>query len=118
MKATQYDAGILQQFADELYSRARRIVATTTTQYGAVAFILSAIGCAPLQHAIPQMPDQELLGIVGIVTLLAIAAGVNAGRAKAFQLKLQAQQILCQRQIEANTNATSAGTNKAFAANV
>jgi hypothetical protein len=55
------------------------------------------------------------VGIVGVVTLLAIAAGVSAGRTKAFQLKLQAQQILCQRQIEANT--ATVGT-KAFAANV
>lgn len=42
---------------------------------------------------------------VAIVTVLGAAAGFAAGKQKAFRLKLQAQQILCQRQIEINTRA-------------
>jgi len=117
MKPTQYDSAILQEFADNLYARARWIIVITAAKYGCVALVLSAIGSAALQHSNPQMPDPSVMGIVGTVTLLAIAAGVSAGRTKAFQLKLQGQQILCQRQIEANTCTASVNT-KALAANV
>lgn len=85
-----------------------------------MALVLSVFGGAALQHSNPQTPDTTVTGIIGTITLLAmlaISAGVSAGRIKAFQLKLQAKQILCQRQIEANTRNASVGT-KAFAANV
>jgi len=41
--------------------------------------------------------------IVLFLTLIGVLAGAGAGRRKAFMLKLQAQQILCQRQTEINT---------------
>lgn len=37
--------------------------------------------------------------------VVAVLVGIDVGRKKAFRLKLQAQQILCQRQIEVNTRA-------------
>jgi len=36
---------------------------------------------------------------------LGVGAGMSAGRKKAFAMKLQAQQILCQLQIESNIRA-------------
>jgi hypothetical protein len=41
--------------------------------------------------------------IPAIFCAIGISAGVDAGRRKAFELKLKAQQILCQVQIEQNT---------------
>jgi hypothetical protein len=117
MKPTQYDSAILQQFADGLYAQARWIIVTTGAKYGCVALVLSVIGAAALQRSNPQMMDTSVIGVIGTVTLMAIAAGVSAGRTKAFHLKLQAQQILCQRQIEVNTGTASVRDTKALAAN-
>ena len=49
--------------------------------------------------------DSANAGVVLVLflTLIGIAVGADAGRRKAFMLKLQAQQILCQRQTELNT---------------
>lgn len=113
MKPTQYDSSILQQFADGLYSRAQWIIFSTAAMYGTVVFVLSLIGVLATNHS--TMQTQEW-GVIGTLTLVAVAIGVSRGREKAFQLKLQAQQILCQRQIEENTR-TGSGT-KAFSAKV
>ena len=113
MAPTQYDSSILQQFADDLYSRARWIIFSTAAMYGTVVFVLSIIGVLSASHS--NLRVQEW-GVIGTLTLVAVAIGVNRGREKAFQLKLQAQQILCQRQIEENTRA--AVGSKALAAKV
>lgn len=116
---TQYDASILEQFADDLYSRARWVVLTTAAKYGVVGIVLSLLlALAVLQYQVnPPIPNNTVAGLVIVFTLVAITLGVSAGRAKAFQLKLQAQQILCQRQIEVNTRAVNdwAGRAKASA---
>jgi hypothetical protein len=113
MTPTQYDSSILQQFADDLYSRARWIIFSTAAMYGTVVFVLSITGVLAANHS--SWGVQEW-GVIGTLTLVAIAIGVNRGREKAFQLKLQAQQILCQRQIEENTR--GAVSSKALAARV
>lgn len=73
--------------------------------------------CSRLAH---RIHDLQLLGWTGglcaagagrvfreslwlFLTLIGIAVGVDAVRRKSFHLKLEAQQILCQRQIEINT---------------
>lgn len=99
---TQYDAGILQQFADDLYARARWIVFTTALVYTFVGFVGSAILSAFMQSSM-HVPDMTAIGIVVTFTLVFCAVGISSGRAKAFQLKLQAEQTLCQRQIEINS---------------
>jgi hypothetical protein len=98
---TQYDAGVLQQFADDLYARARRIVFTTALVYTFVGFVGSAILISFLKLS-ARTADSNAAGWILFFTLVSCAIGVSSGRAKAFQLKLQAQQTLCQRQIEIN----------------
>ncbi|MFZ3279096.1 MAG: hypothetical protein WA182_19535 [Candidatus Sulfotelmatobacter sp.] len=52
----------------------------------------------------PHYPDKPYALVVYVSRhRLGIAAGVGAGRLKAFNLKLEAQKLLCQRQIEQNT---------------
>lgn len=103
---TQYDAAILQQFADDLYARARWIVFTTALVYIVVAFIGSGILAGFLTSSM-HAPDAFAMGMVIGLTLLFGAVGYNSGKTKAFQLKLQAQQTLCQRQIEINLRPTT-----------
>lgn len=97
---TQYDSSILQQFADDLYARARWIVFTTALVYAFVGFVGSAFLAGFLK--LSRTADATVIVWVLLFTLIALAIGYTQGRAKAFQLKLQAQQTLCQRQIEIN----------------
>ena len=102
--AAQYDPGILQQYADDLYDEAKRIVFVTALKYGIVTFVLAMIAVPTFAAFIrtfsnpsDTMPGAALIAVIGL------AFGVEAGRRKALALKVQAQQVLCQRQIECNT---------------
>jgi hypothetical protein len=98
----QYDSNILQQYADQLYRQASRIVVWTVLRYGFAVFVVSIMFFIAIGSQ-KQIDVNAAMTIVLILTLLGCAAGVDAGRRKAFSLKLQAQQILCQREIEQNT---------------
>ena len=104
---TQYDPQILQDYADDLYKQARFVVMWTAIKYGLLCFVISL-----LVLGVVKATQQGAMGlntmwiIVGIVTFLGVLTGVGAGKLKAFNLKIEAQKILCQRQIEQNTKAT------------
>ena len=105
MSSTQYDSSVLQKFADDLYGQARVAIITTALKFGLIAFIVAAVGSSILPHSQPlNFSFDSPTGLIGVV---AAAVGVSVGRDRAFQLKLQAQQILCQRQIELNTRTST-----------
>jgi hypothetical protein len=98
---TTYDENILQQYADQLYREAKWIVFSTTLIYGLISLLLALLLGLLLTRL---STDLSTWGVAPfIVPLLGIGFGIQEGRRKAFHLKLQAQQILCQRQIEMNT---------------
>jgi hypothetical protein len=99
---TLYDPEILQQFADDLYNRAKWIVITTALTYAVVGFIAGA-GVSSMLKA----SDLSLVYTL-VATAIAGASGARAGQVKAFTLKLEAQTALCQRQVELNTRFTGA----------
>ena len=103
---TLYDPEILQQCADDLYRQARWIILTTTLKYAAIAFLLAMIAVGILVKVSPEFQPGAPIPVV-IVVGCAMVAGIAAGRAKAFDLKLEAQKVLCQRQVELNTRAQS-----------
>jgi len=103
---TNYDDQVLQQYADDLYQQAKWIVVMSALRYGLVVFLVSlGISMVVASSQKNVSPDAANSGVVLVLflTLIGIAVGVDAGRRKAFMLKLQAQQILCQRQTELNT---------------
>ena len=97
---THYDPNALLQFADELYQKAKGIVRETAVYYGVITFFASFFLFSGLP-SLGLIPGPGPLLILGI-TATGILSGVSAGRKKAFAMKLHAQQILCQIQIEAN----------------
>jgi hypothetical protein len=106
---TAYDVNILQQYADSLYREAQMIVLWTAAGFGFGAFVISVVIVMVIIALGPQIginsgeiANAEMIAVL-LITVLTTLAGVALGRKKAFQLKLQAQQILCQRQIEINT---------------
>jgi hypothetical protein len=102
----QYDPEVLQTFADVLYSRAKWIAISSAFIYalagGLIAFLCMA--------AIPRLvPSDTVMAAAFFVAVIFFFVGYEAGSKKAFNLKLQAQQVLCQRQIELNTSRESSG---------
>lgn len=86
----QYDPKIIEQFAENLYARAKSIIIT----YTVMGMILGAVGGTALLPVIGT----------GIGAVLFGAIGFSLGRDKAFHLKLEAQIALCQVKIERNTS--------------
>lgn len=85
----KYDSSIIQQFADNLYARAKTIIVT----YAVVGLV---IGLAAGTAVFPPIGT-----IIGGIVLGYF--GYTLGKDKAFHLKLEAQIALCQTQIERNT---------------
>jgi uncharacterized protein involved in response to NO len=114
--ATEYDSGILQAFADRLYSDANWVIITTTVKYGVLGFLVAFIGAAVYARLpVSSGTDPGLTqAFIAAVSIIAALIGIAAGREKAFHLKLEAQKILCQVAIEQNTRiqekANAAGT--------
>ena len=103
---TTYDENVLQQYADDLYRQAKGIIFWTAVRYGLAVFLVSVIlsmAVAASQKQVSTDAANSGVILVMFLTVVGIAVGVDAGRRKAFMLKLQAQQILCQRQTEMNT---------------
>jgi hypothetical protein len=122
---TQYDARILQSFADDLYAKARWITAKCCFVGAiigmAVTFIPVTLYESRNSQAIidrykgtgngfdvpvPDAPPSNAPILVLVVGVLGGLVGYTVGQRKAFQYKLQAQLTLCQMQTEFNTRQT------------
>jgi hypothetical protein len=100
----QYDSNILQKYAAVLYSRARWIVFWSFLRYGIAAFLSSYVLIFLVELVSRKQIEVDTRNVILFVfTLLGVTAGASAGYDKAFNLRLQAQQVLCQREIELNT---------------
>jgi hypothetical protein len=89
----EYDVTVIQKHASSLYDRARVI----TISYGLLAFILAGLA------GVVVTDSDSALGIAFFGALI----GVAVGRAKSFELRLQAQTALCYAEIERHTRQTA-----------
>lgn len=96
-KKIEYDADVIEQFAADLYTRARSLTLTYAFGLGLLALFASAAVFA----------EGGALWLVGVFTVIGAAAGYSIGQSKSFQLKLDAQTALAQVQIEKNTRRTT-----------
>lgn len=101
--AISYDPAIFQKCADELYRQAKWIVITMAFRYGFSTLVIAELLKEILPYPVIRDLGPNAEGIALVLALIGVALGVGAGRRKAFALKLQAQQVLCQREIELNT---------------
>lgn len=95
-----YEARIIESFAEALYAEAKAVVIRHAVLS---ALAGSALLAAPVVAGGARGGTPILSGVIG--ALLGLAVGVSSGRTKACGLRLQAQQALCQLQIEKNTRA-------------
>jgi len=105
-----YDAQVIQDFAEDLYRRARRIVVSSTVLGVLLGAVLgAALGVylsLPIVYTGGVLEIKELawpLAGLGIGAVLFGLLGNLSARSRAQSLRLQAQVALCQVQIEQNT---------------
>lgn len=97
MHAVEYDPKVLQEFAEKLYSRAQSLA----IGYALRAFVLGGIvGALAMYFVMRNLNPGAGFLAFGIV---AGVLGYNAGWARAFELRLEAQRALCALQTEINT---------------
>lgn len=96
----RYDEAVLSEFARRLYRRALSIIVWCT--------ILGLLAGGTLGGALAEATKSGG-GIVALVVLVGGLIGYAIGSERAFMLRLQAQVVLCQVQIERNTRALAGG---------
>ncbi|HEY6177388.1 MAG TPA: hypothetical protein VIX73_23185 [Kofleriaceae bacterium] len=92
-----YDEQVLQKFAAQLYRQALQVVITST-----LVGVLLGAGVGWLLVNLRPMLVSHSVAIAGLAILFGLA-GYSSGQAKAFMLRVQAQTLLCNAQIERNT---------------
>lgn len=97
-----YDESVIQEFAAGLYRKAASVVYRDTCLGLFGGFVAATIGTkfSPIQDA--SVNDQIWIVIL-IGAFVGALLGYSSGRAHSFKLKLEAQNALCQAQIERNT---------------
>lgn len=101
---TDYDPNVLQQYADQLYRQAKWIVFWTALRYGLIGLLVIGVAAGLIASLNPANVSPSVISLGPLLGLaVGIFAGIDAGRRKSFNLKLQAQQLLCQPKIELNT---------------
>ncbi|MFV8750473.1 hypothetical protein ACNOYE_07965 [Nannocystaceae bacterium ST9] len=96
----QFDPSVIQTHAQRLYTAANAIVAVYTV-FGLLCGATLGYGFATLTNVKETAPISLVAGLV--VAGLAFAVG----QSKSFAMRLEAQSVLCQLQIEANTRAAA-----------
>ncbi len=99
----EYDAAVLQQYADTLYRKAEWI---TTKCALAGAVIGGVLALVLIVAGVIRLPIEQGQ-TAGIGATVAAIIGVLIGQRRSFQYRLLAQTVLCQKQIEYNTRRTS-----------
>ena len=102
---TQYDADVLQTYAEQLYEEAKRIVQISIVKYvagGCALTLLVGFGLAVTQPRL-QLNGGGSVFALTVVMLMAGMVGYEKGKRLAWEKKFEAQQLLLHMQIEKNT---------------
>jgi hypothetical protein len=104
-----YDANVLLTYIEELYRRAKWIIVARALKYGIAAFVIGMFVINVVPHT------ANLFLFVCGATFVAALIGMEKGRAKAWEYKFEAQKLLLEIQIEANTRGAPTAATAAFA---
>jgi len=99
----KYDEQFLLKAADRLEQKAREIIFMITVKFGLVAFGASLLGAEALSYFAGRKAGVPVGAIVFIATGVAIIGGILEGRSRAFDLRVQVNQLLALTEIERNT---------------
>ena len=96
-----YDPKFIVAFADDLYSKANRIIATYVIRGVLLGAVFPVIVSGIAMRG--QMTWSVMTAIALVGGVPGVLIGWSMGVQKAFMMKLQAQLALCQLQTEINT---------------
>jgi hypothetical protein len=101
----EYNADVLVKVADDLYAKARSIVGSMTIVGGLGGLVVggvvnAAVGAATIVGKGKTGPGESALIVVGVVAVVGAVLGFATGQSRALAFKAQAQQLLCQVQVE------------------
>lgn len=99
MKNIDYDAAVIQSFADKLYSQARLVLISSTLMGVLIGAFLGGV----LIVAIAKTSGENQTVAVLVIAAIGGVLGFMKGMERSLKLKLDAQIALCQVQIEKNT---------------
>ena len=114
MKPVMYSAAIIEQFANRLYERADAIVRWYQFLFGILGFsvglIFGVVVGIGIEYVInPRFSDDptQVFAVTSAIfsvsfAIMFVRHGRKAGELAAFKYRLQAQQALCQVEIERN----------------
>jgi hypothetical protein len=102
----KYDEQILLKGAARLNARASWIIFWTATKYTVVTLLATSFAGAMLSRTNVLSVDSAV-AIVAVLTVAALMVGIFVGQDRAFELRLQAQQLVALVKIEHNTHKTS-----------
>lgn len=93
--AVKYEPAVIQESAERLYREAGRLVFAWAFRLGFLGAIAGGVG----------LSMAKMSGLTGavVVGLVGALMGASYGREKGFELRLRAQEALCQLQVELNT---------------
>ena len=94
-----YHPEIIRSFANRLYARAPLVVLASTI----LGVLIGLVGAPFILQSLPpswavRCPEWVVVALLGLI-------GLGQGMERAFLMKLNAQQALCQLEIERNTRA-------------
>ena len=93
-----YDPDVIYKFAQKLYDRADAILLTYSVGCGFLTLFVGGVAVSTL-----DLGDRDLTFLIPIfIAMFGTAVGAIIGRARGFELRLEAQAALCQVQIEIN----------------
>lgn len=105
---TRYDPRQIQKFAEIMYRQAMVTVVVWTLLGLIIGFVCSALIFWGPHRNLGLPPDIGPNVLVTVLTVISGLIGLAIGQGKAFWYRLQAQILLCQAQIEANTRSAVA----------
>ncbi|MCA9577966.1 MAG: hypothetical protein KC668_21175 [Myxococcales bacterium] len=97
--AVKYDPSVIQEMADQLYARARTMVAQSVL----LGLLFGSATGAVVALFLGELRSEIGVGLVVTFAALCAVLGASSARTKTLSLRLQAQELLCQVQIEMNT---------------
>lgn len=93
--SVEFQPAVIVEFASRLYKQADRLVITWMFALGILGFLAGSMAGSVARMS-PLMP-----GVV--ISLIGALFGASYGRNQGFEMRLRAQQAMCQLQIEINT---------------
>jgi hypothetical protein len=93
-----FDETVIEMYAARLYAQARSLAIVHT--------LVGLVVGAALGYTAATTPRLSATFLVPILAVVGTLAGYAVGTTRGFALRLQAQQALCQLQVERNTRCT------------